>query len=233
MGTSSRKRQRTTSRDTRVVTRPSRLRMYQSPRQPNVYRFRRTTSFDAAVNPNSGFSSVGFDMTIMPTLANLNTNVSGTVFISPSLPNASEFVNLFDRYRIRKVTIQLFFSQNLSNTPAAPVPLIHIVNDYNSTGSFAKSDIYQMPTMKTYQLTEGKPITWKLYPVCRGDVLTSSGISSTSAHSLPSPWLDTSSSSVEHLGTRIFLDNLGRSTSMDAGTILFKFTYDLEFKNVK
>lgn len=198
-----------------------------------LFRFSRCLSQAYPWSPGAGWNAAGNDMTVTISLQAANFLVSGIVQNTVSVPNVSEFTNLFDQYRIYKVNYEIYWSQNLSNTGVvAPVPLLHIVNDYDSTAAYAKSDLYQHPDMRTYQMQEGVPVRWTLYPKVRLDSLTTNGLLSSSA-GLGTPWLSTSSPNIEYLGTRIFVDNLGRSTLADYGTFLIKVNFFMEFKNVK
>ena len=181
-----------------------------------THRFRRATDFQTAISGGGGLSSIGFDLSITFSLAQVGLYVSASTLSTPAIPNAAEFVNLFDQYRIKRVKVEFFFSQNTSTTLANPIPCLHICNDYNSgTTSFSKSDLMQHPDMKTIQLKEGYPITHYVYPHVRQDVLTTTGVSSTSAANYAAPWIDTTSNNVEHLGVRVQLDNLGRLSGGD------------------
>jgi len=198
------------------------------------HHFRRATDAQFAISGAGGLSSLGFDLSMTFSLAQVGLYVAASTLSTPAIPNAAEFVNLFDQYRIRRVKIEFFFSQNQSNVLTAPIPCLHICNDYNSgTTSFSKSDLMQHPDMKTIQLKEGEPITHYVYPHVRQDVLTTSGVTSTSAANYTAPWIDSTSNNVEHLGVRVYLDNLGRTSGGDVGTLYMKFSYDMDFKNVK
>lgn len=199
-----------------------------------THRFRRATDQQYAISGAGGLSSLGFDLSMAFSLAEVRLYVAASLLGAPAIPNAAEFVNLFDQYRIKRVKIEFFFSQNTSTTLANPIPCLHICNDYNSgSTSFSKTDLMQHPDMKTVQLREGIPYTHYVYPHVRQDVLTTSGITSTSAANYLAPWIDTTSNNVEHLGVRVFVDNLGRTSGGDIGTLYMKWSYDMDFKNVK
>lgn len=199
-----------------------------------IHRFRRATDQQVSISGAGGLSSLGFDLSMSFSLAQTNLFVAASLLAAPAIPNAAEFVNLFDQYRIKRVKVEFFFSQNQSNVLTAPIPCLHICNDYNSgSTSFSKSDIMQHPDMKTIQLKEGYPIVHYVYPHVRQDVLTTSGITSTSAANYLAPWIDTTSNNVEHLGVRVYVDNLGRTSGGDIGTLYMKFSYDMDMKNVK
>jgi len=233
MGMLPRKRQRRSSRGKQL---PLVRYKYVSPmsRSPRLYNFKRHCQLNYGFNQATGVAGSGFDLGFAPTLANLEVFINGTSGSAVAIPNVTDFTNLFDQYRFNNMKIEIFFSTNQTNSgPSYVFPLIHIVNDYNSTNSFALSDINQHPGMRTYQLFPGKKITWNVTPHVRSDVLTSSGITSTSAMQVTRPWIDTSSNNVQFLGTRMYVDNQARSTNIDMGTITFAVTYDLDFKDVK
>lgn len=211
-------------------------RIKRAPRQttPTVYRFTRVLSQNFSWNPLAGLAGAGPDLCMTHSLSYTDFIINGTSNQQPQIPNVSEFTNLFDQYKIARIDYEIYWSQNLSNAGvAAPVPIVHIVNDYNTVGAFAKSQIYEEPDMRTYQCDPGTPIRWSLYPHVRSDVLTNGGLISSSAMNIKAPWIDTSSPGVQHLGTLVFIDNLGRTTNADYGTFLFKVKYVMEFKNVK
>ena len=199
----------------------------------HILRARRSVQQHMAYNPSSGWAGGGFDLGIAFSLANLELNIGGVTTYTPSVPQVSEFTNLFDEYRIVSVDLEIFYSQGSSNTVSYPTPMLHIANDENSAGSFNLSDMQQYPYCHTYQLSQAGikgPIKWRVIPSCRLDALTTTGVSSTSAFNA-NDWIDTASSTVRFLGTRCYIDNLGRSVDADMATITVKATYNMEFRS--
>lgn len=197
---------------------------------------RRNTQQHMAISLTTGFAASGFDLNLSYSLSQTTFLIGGATVYIPTLPNVAEFTNLFDQYRINRVSLHIFYSENQSNSGVQyPYPLLHLYNDYNSFGSFNLSDMQQYPNMATYQLIPGKPIVWSCRPHGQVDILTDGGLLSTSALNVSSKsqWLDTSSANIRLLGTRMYLDNQGRNTVADIGTITIKLVYDLEFKDVK
>lgn len=113
------------------------------------------------------------------------------------------------------------------------LPVVHICNDYNDSSSKTLADYQQYPDLKTYQLGNDTDISWSFVPSTRSDVLDQGGLLSTSAASAPLRWLDTASPNVLHYGTRVYLNNLGRNTNVDIGTVLLMVSYDIECKMVR
>lgn len=221
----------------RQPQRRTKLRLYRAPssRRGGVYTFRRQIQQSMTVNQSLGWFSGGQDMCFSPSLAACDIRLNGVSVFSTPLPSVGEFTALFDQYKITKVTVRLIFSCNSSDTvtPSIALPVVHQCNDYNSTAALSLSEYQQYPSLKTWQLGQDKVIQWSFVPHVRGDVLNTSGVASTSAHNIPCPWLDTSSTNVEMLGSRLYLNNLGRATNVDIGNALFMITYDMAFKFVK
>lgn len=203
---------------------------------PKITKVMETCRFvkqDIPVYLSTGFGSGGFDMGIGMTLSQAQFVIGGTGAYTPNVPAISEFTNLFDEYKIKKVEYEIFYSQANTNSGVNyPYPLLHIVNDKNSFSSFGLNDMQQYPTKKTYQLIPGQKIIWAVYPTARLDALTDNGITSTSAYEA-NGWIDTSASTVQFLGTRMYLDNQGRSTTNDVGTISVQLKYHLAFRYMR
>lgn len=220
-----------------LVRRKTKYRLYRAPksRNPGVYRFKRSLQLTTTVNQSTGYFGAGYDMCILPSLNQCDFRINGVLVFSPTLPNVTEFTGLFDQYKITKVSVRVIFSGNSSDpvTPTLCLPVVHQVNDYNSTGALTLSDYQEYPEMKTHQLGQDKRIAWSFVPHVRGDLLTIGGVLSSSANNMPCPWIDCTSSTIQMLGTRLFLNNLGRNTNQDIGSIMFLVDYHMEFKFVR
>jgi len=234
------KRARTNSIDryNNVQINKYKYKLYKTPKRStrvSVYPFKRQIQQTLGVQQATGWAAGGFDCAISISLAQATFFLNGTATFGPTMPNVAEFTNLFDQYRIKRVNVRIIFSNNDSGvaTPATTLPVVHCYNDYNDTAAKNLAAVQEYPDIKTFQLGKEKDIRWSFVPRVRSDVLTNSGISSSSAMNIPSPWIDTSSNNIEHLGARIFLNNIGRTTAADLGTCLFLIDYFLEFKFCK
>ena len=101
----SRKRQRSRSRDaSQYRYAPRKMRIYRAPRTytPSVYRFKRQIQLPISVNQSTGFFASGYDLAIIPNLSTCDFRINGVLVFSPTLPNVTEFTNLFDQYRIKE-----------------------------------------------------------------------------------------------------------------------------------
>jgi len=151
------------------------------------------------------------------------------------MPQVSEFANLFDQYRIKYVDFEIIFSNNESGVsqPSNILPVVHVMDDYDSTGAQTLTDYQQHPELRTYQFGKEYSIRHRLYPKCKSDVLTNNYLTAAASNMISSPWIRTDASDIMHFGTRMYLNNLGRDGVIDVGTVLLKAVYTLEFKNVK
>lgn len=230
------KRTRTSEKTERRAAPSKIVRRTRVPRliKPALYKFRRTLQQGININLSTGFAAGGYALLISPALSSCSFFINATLAFQPVMPGLTEFTGLFDSYKISRVNLEIFFSNNDSvvTSPATVLPLVHIVNDYNDTNNFSLTDIQQYPNMQTFQMGKEKPIRWSLKPRMRLDALTDSGVLSSSAFNTTG-WLDTSSANIQHLGTKIFLNTLGRNGNTDVGSIVVIVTYDLEFRNVR
>lgn len=188
----------------------------------------------ATVNGSLGWGSA-YDTTIAPALSSCSFWQAGIIAYQPTLPNVSEFTNLYDQYRIRKVHVEVFCtaSEHGISTPTIGLPILHVINDYNTVGSLAITDYEQYPDMKTYMLGMGKRIKWSFVPRTRGDVITDNNLTSSSAASHALEWIDTSSANISYLGTHFYVNPCGLTTNTNLFNMTVIVTYDLEFRMVK
>jgi len=203
----------------------------------NVTTIRRSLIQSTEINQSVGITNGvanGFDLTISPALAATDFIVAGATMYQPVLPNASELTNLFDQYRIKKCYVELRWTQTEApvTTSTTCAPIVHIANDYNSTGAFNSADMMQYPDLKTYQLGQSKAIRWSFEPRVRVDALTNGGVLSSSAFNTTG-WLDSSSTNIQHLGTKVYFDMGGQTTNVSLGRIHMKVTYEIECRLVK
>lgn len=200
---------------------------------------RRRIIQNIAIDPSLGWkvnASNGYpDIMLAPALSSCSFWAASAIAYQPVLPGATDFTNLYDQYRIKKVNVELWYSANDSivSQPTFPLPLVHVMNDYNSTASQSLDAYLEHPELKTYQLGKEKRISWSFVPRTRGDVLTDNAILSSSANNRAGLWIDTSSANIQYLGVRFYIDFLGIATAVNLGSVQFIVTYDMEFRYVK
>lgn len=200
-----------------------------------IYIFKRQIQQPVPINQTTGWIGGGFDMCIAPALATCDFRIDGTVIYSRACPNVTEFTALFDQYKILRCDCRIIFSANNADTSNVNHALlvVHIMNDYNSTGAQTLAEYQQHPELKTFQMGQDRQISWSFCPHVRGDLLTQGGTISSSCNNQICPWIDTTSTTIEMLGTRIYLNNMGRTSGADLGTVLFMVDYVMAYKFVK
>lgn len=220
---------RATSNTSAVATVPRRV-----PRllAPKSYQFQRTIQQILPLNQSTGWAGTSsFALTVSATLATLDIFAGGTLVYQPVMPGLTDFTNLFDQYKINSIRFELYYAVNENTLPSSnALPMVHIANDYNDTNNYTLADIQQYPNMYTFQLGKEKPIVWYLKPRVRLDVLTNTGVTSSSAFNTTG-WIDTSSPSIQQLGTKIYCNTMGRTANTDIGNVVLMATFDMEFKN--
>lgn len=199
---------------------------------PKTYTFQRTIQQTLPMNQSTGWGGTGsFALTLAASLATLDVFAGGTLLYQPVMPGLTDFTNLFDMYKITNIRYEIYYSVNDNTLPSSnALPLVHIANDYNDTSGFTLADIQQYPNMYTFQLGKEKPIVWDCQPRVRLDVLTNTGITSSSAFNTTG-WIDTSSPSIQQLGTKVWLNTMGRTANVDIGNAVLIATFNIEFKN--
>lgn len=117
--------------------------------------------------------------------------------------NASDFVNLYDRYKINK--IQLFLEPRLNQT-AGPVAYpqnkkIRVVHDYTDNLPLTGEDDYlEYANCKSYNPISGRTIKITLYPKILNTVL--GGFTTQSSKN---QWLSTADDDILHFGLKMFI----------------------------
>lgn len=150
--------------------------------------------------------------------------------------NPSDFVNLYDQYRINKVTIYLERQLNQTGTVTVNSPnnqRIRVVHDYNDNNVLTQEDDYlEYSNCKSYQIIGNGSIKITLYPKIN-NIVENVGGSASAFTSMNSNkvWLNIAEDEVPHFGIKMFIPAYVTSE----GVTLFKVRakFDLSFKNSK
>lgn len=176
--------------------------------------------------------------TIQVTFAPSSTDwrIGGVSVYSDLLPNVTEFSNLFDQWKIRRVFLQFDCPMGYSNSGPSPtiVPNIYYVEDYDDSQNASLTDLLQYPHVRVHQFNKNgyTPLIMELSPKPLRDV-AGSGISTTYGPMSTAPWLRTADMSTPHYGIKMVFDPMGVNTSTSAITLVATLWYDLEFTNPK
>jgi len=126
-------------------------------------------------------------------------------FALNNVPNANEFIALFDHYYISKVVMRFFPQVNQMNTGTnsglVTVPLLYTAIDYDSTAVPASGTVIQQyATCKAVSAT--RPFTRVIVPRIANSVYRAAG----GAFSVAAPrtWLDVAYTDVPHYGLVFF-----------------------------
>lgn len=150
--------------------------------------------------------------------------------------NPSDFTNLYDQYRINKVTLmlepvwtsngQFVANLNIQNRK------IRVVHDYNDNNPLSQEDDYlEYSNCKSYSPIRNIKIT--LYPKINNVVENAGGAASAfTSMSSNKVWLNIAEDEVPHFGLKIFIPaNISNVNEVPLFRVRAKF--DLSFKNSK
>lgn len=145
------------------------------------------------------------------TLTPISTNNAGATFYGYSftlsqLPNATEFTNLFDLYRINKILVRFVPNHNSSETAGTGSPQIsnfHSVLDYNDASPATTLD--QLYEYQNWKMSRGTSIHQRLWRPTTFDMVAVSGGSS-SANPQWRQWLSTSVTNIPHFGLKVGIE---------------------------
>jgi len=170
-------------------------------RRNKIYTFARTTGLPSIVQN----SALGVD-----------TQFAYNFTLS-NLPDATDFTNLFDQYRIQQVRVS--FTSNVNPTTFGSV--LHTVLDYDDSSLISVAQAQEYATHQTTKV--GTSLTRVLQPrfalaAFGGSVFTSF------ANADPSTWVDVASSGVQYFGVKGILPGNASATS---GAV-----YDVQYETI-
>lgn len=215
-------------------------RIYRSP-SSLVYPFERTVSIPFEMSTTAGFIQAGgSDKNIAFSFSLLETNVrysTSGVYDSQLNPGTNDFPDLFDFYRINRVSMKIIYSKNAAvvRDTVQQAPVLFIVNDYDDDAGFTGQDIMQYPSCRTIQLGQvnnAGPLHNLPFPGTVGFIQEDTGVG-VAGSSKRSPWCDTNQNAIKHYGIKVSYNAMGEDQTVSLGRVLFVFTYFLDFKKVK
>lgn len=130
----------------------------------------------------------------------------GTSIYQDSLPNLTEFTNLFDQWRLKSVVVRVDVPMGNSNSFQTPIvyPDIFYIADYDDTGSATLTDIAQYPQMQIHNFNRDgyTPLMFKLSPKPLRDI-AGAGISTSYGPMSYAPWIRTANMITPHYGVKL------------------------------
>lgn len=160
------------------------------------------------------------------TISNISDTFGAYDFSLNDVPNSAEFTDLFDMYKINCVKITFLPQQTQSvsigavNNPDASARFYSAIDYNDSSIPSAITDIQEYQTCKvTPILKQHKRIIYKP-KIALSNIVTMS------------PWLATSTPSVNYHGLKIAVEAMSSSTTTSM-TYSIECKYYMSFKNVK
>lgn len=217
------------------VTAPPRLMrnlpVSSNPIFPITRAIRRTFSLDSTTI--DGLSASTIQLTFAPGATDYR--LGGVSIYSTSLPDLTDFTNLFDQWRLKKVIVRCDFAAGYSDSASTPVimPAIYFVSDYDDPQDLSLNNMLQYPQVQVHNFYEGgyKPFQVSLSPKPLRDI-AGSGISTGYGPMPTAPWIRTSDTSLPHYGLKLALDWMGKVQTADVQMVM-TIWYNMEFTNPK
>jgi hypothetical protein len=217
------------------VTAPPRLMrnlpVSSNPCFPITRAIRRTFTLDSSTI--DGLSASTIQLTFAPGATDYR--LGGVSIYSTALPDLTDFSNLFDQWRLRKVIIRCDFAAGYSDSASTPVimPAIYFVSDYDDPQDLSLTNMLQYPQVQVHNFYKGgyEPFQVSLSPKPLRDI-AGSGISTGYGPMATAPWIRTADMTLPHYGLKLAFDWMGKVQTADVQMVM-TIWYDLEFTNPK
>jgi hypothetical protein len=215
-------------------SRDDKISIMRAPRIP-THSFVRSVHFSNTLYNSGGWgSSPGFgaDMEFTFSLKQLVMYLNGVSTSTTTVPNYTEFTNLFTEWKLNKIRMKMYFSNNNSsvNSPATALPLINVVFDPTNANATSLDTALQFDNLKTFQLgnaAEAPPIL-EFHP--RPNALAYDGVSSGYITD-SSGWVSCQYPDVPHYCVKVIYDGTtAPGTSTLIGSVNFYFELFLSMK---
>jgi len=210
------------------------------PRRPRVIRRKKTA------NKVHSFVRWCDKDTLYPTLSQgpnliLNSFLDqnyGYSFKLDNVINPTDFTNLYDSYKINKVTLYLERQINQTNSASLFAPSnkrIRVVHDYNDNNLLTNEDQYlEYSNCKSYPAVGNRPITITLYPKINNGVLNAGGgVNAFTSMSSSKVWLNVDDDEVPHFGLKIFIPAQIAGATEAVPLFVVRAKYHISLKNSK
>lgn len=230
-----RKGKRTNKTRSRGVNAPPRTVNSLTVRDNPVYPITRALIRNFSMDSSSidSFSNTTMQITFAPGAT--DWRLDGTSIYQDSLPNLTEFTNLFDQWRLRSVTLRVDVPLGYSNSGATPVvyPDLFYISDYDDTSMASLSDIAQYPQMQIHSFLKNgySPLMIKFSPKPLRDI-AGAGVSTSYGPMTEAPWIRTANMITPHYGLKLAFNWYSYAQTTDI-KMAFTVWYELEFTNPK
>jgi len=208
------------------------------PRRPRVIRRKKTA------NKVHSFVRWCDKDTLYPTaiqgpssiLASNSDQHFGYSFKLDNVVNPSDFTNLYDSYKINKITLILERQLNQTGTQTVSSPnnkRISVVHDYNDNNILTNEDSYlEYSNCKRYAVIGNRSISITLYPKINNGVLNAGGgVNAFTSMASNKVWLNVDDDEVPHFGLKIFIPSFVTTDGVELFKVRAK--YHISLKNSK
>ncbi len=210
-----------------------------------IYPIRRTASQWFGVNSYTGFTNnidsanYGNGLGIAFSLNNILLNGTSSGTFSTSVPNASEFVNLFDRFRIREVEITIVPSASVALSQSVAIgayqttvlPIVQWAHDYDDySPPTSSNDLCQRNDVKFLRFDDITKLKCK--PRLSSVVGIVGGVSTAGVAQSREEWCSTSSNGQDTIwnGIKLYSEPLATSPGVMVQNFYMYTTITFEFK---
>lgn len=186
-----------------------------------ISRFRRPVSDGYTIVRRTAINGAGFAVS-----GTLNPSVQGMSFLLSYLPNVTDFTNLYQQYRIKKIQIKLIPRNDFGNSNGlgvaavgTSIPQIALANDTAKT--FAPTDLNTVLSYNNCRLLDmhgSRPVYHTLFPK---SINTVQGVNVNPSYD----WLFTSNTTIPHYGVQFAWVTATPNIAIDVYA-----TYTVEFK---
>lgn len=191
-----------------------------------IHSFSRTVSFSLSLFTNTGWTSTNLDLEFAFSLQNTYVYKGGVLSTTVSNPGYSELNALYQKWRIKRVTVTPVFTNNAAPLPAlgTGLPLVLIAVDQTNVATVTLTDIQQYSDLMAFQLGNGATgppnIVFQPKPV---DQYANSTFGPGS-----NVWLSTRSPEMLHYGLKVVYDPQGFGAATQIGNCSWYFRYEFE-----
>uniref|UniRef100_UPI004048013E hypothetical protein n=1 Tax=Pseudomonadota TaxID=1224 RepID=UPI004048013E len=205
------------------------------------YPFERTVVQNLPLNLSLGWSNKGLGLSFAFSLQQVLVTFGDSTEISATVPSDTEFINLFDQYRIDRVDMEIYYSATNHNavnatTNTLVMPVINCVTDFDNRTVTSLTNLLEYPQVRSKQLGNNRPFKHTVWKPAANISAELEGATTGVAMSKRNGFYDTSFPDVLHHGIKISYQTFGDgppdySPDLFSGVAQFRFKIYFTFKN--
>ena len=213
-----------------------------------VFPVTQRAAINLAYTPAVGLAGTSFDICFGLTQSSADYCLNNNPWNSTVFSNYTNLANLFQEYRIIRLDVTVFFSNNSANNAAGSttgnaLPIVYCIEDREDASAVnTVSGMLQYASCKVYQMgdTKGHTKTLKYPSAFAAYDNDSTFIGTLSAAGVKrSPWLACGSNSntnvapsIPHGYVKMLIDPCGNTNTVSSGTFTFIITGLYEFRGI-